>query len=292
MTRLSFLFLLLISWSGCFTSEKTLTADQEGYEEWKKKRIQNLRSPKGYLSLAGLYWLEEGSYDVGSEKSNDVIFPPTAPNQVGIITVAKDHYKFEAKTPVLMNGDKNQVFDLFTDLSGKMTEVNHGSFYWHLIERGDKIGLRLMDTLNDVRMNLETVDGYEYNPDFVVSAKVELAKENETVSITNVVGITQDQKVGGTLSFSLNGKEYSLKGLGDGYGSWFFVFGDETNSDTTYGGGRFLYLNIEEGAKSTTLDFNYAHNPPCFFTAFATCPLPPKENKLPIRIEAGEKSHH
>ncbi len=292
MTRLSFLFILLITYTGCSTSKKINAVNETNHQKWKQKRLENLKSPKGYLSLAGLYWLEEGTYRVGSDRSNDIIFPILAPLNVGTLIINKDSYKFNATMPVLVNGETKESFDMYSDLSGKMTEVNHGTFYWHIIERGNKRGIRLKDTLNDVRLNLTSVKSYKYNSDFVVPARVELAKPNETVSITNVVGVTQDQKVGGTLFFELDGKEYSLIGLGDGYGSWFFVFGDETNSDTTYGGGRFLYVDVTDGLDNTILDFNYAHNPPCFFTSFATCPLPPKENKLPIRIEAGEKSDH
>jgi len=292
MLRLCYYFLIITLFLGCSTTSRLSAEEEASYKEWKEQRFTNLKSPKGYLSLAGLYWLKPGNYMIGSDASADIIFPDHAPEQIGSINLEKNKYQFNAMVPVHVNGEKKQTAELFTDLSGKVTEVNHGSFYWFLIQRGDKVGLRLKDTLNENRLNFSGVDSYDYNKEYKVQAEVMLAEKGETISITNVVGVTEDQKVGGTLAFKLKGKQCSLKGIGDGYGSWFFVFGDETNSDTTYGGGRFLYVDVEPNASTVIVDFNLAHNPPCFFTTFATCPLPPRENKLPLRIEAGEKADH
>jgi len=176
------------------------------------------------------------------------------------------------------------------DVSYPATVVNHESLYWYVIQRGEKYGVRLKDTLSDQRLSFQGIPYYQTDQAYRVTATIRKPADEEVIPITNVLGNTSDIAVAAHLDFVLHGIQYSLIAMDEGTDEYFVVFGDETNSVTTYGGGRFLYPAKAEYGQTTILDFNLAENPPCAFTDFATCPLPPESNKLNVKVSAGEKS--
>ncbi|MDL5045741.1 DUF1684 domain-containing protein [Oscillatoria amoena NRMC-F 0135] len=118
-----------------------------------------------------------------------------------------------------------------------------------------------------------------------------MADSSRTIEITNVLGQTLQQRSVGTLLFSWKGEQYSIDAIDEGNDEFFIIFGDETNTRETYGAGRYLYVALPEEGDKVIIDFNKAYNPPCAFTEFATCPLPPKQNLLPFSVTAGEKNY-
>ncbi|MEO7974585.1 MAG: DUF1684 domain-containing protein, partial [Thermoanaerobaculia bacterium] len=170
------------------------------------------------------------------------------------------------------------------------TLVEYGTLSFFAIRRGDRIGIRVKDS---AAATLKAFHGLEYfalDGKWRIEGRFEAAAEVKEIPIPNALGFDEPIRSPGHVAFSIDGKEHRLLALDDtGDGRLFLVFGDKTNGRETYGGGRFLYTDPpKDGA--VMLDFNRAYNPPCVFTPYATCPLPPRENRLPLRIEAGEKS--
>lgn len=258
--------------------------------DWKLDRINYLKEPMGYMSLAGLYWLKEGMNSFGSGIENDLIFPQQFPHVMGTIdnkdgmfsVMMNENYKVK-----INDIEDNKAF-LLADDSGHPTMMNYKSYFWYLIKRGERYGVRMKDTLSDARMNLESIPSFDVSNEWIVDAKFVPSTEGETIDITNVIGVTSSNKLAGYLHFKHEGKGYFLSALDAGK-SLFVVFGDHTNGESTYGGGRFLYVVKPLEGNNTLLDFNRAENPICAFNDFATCPLPPEGNKLPFAIQAGEK---
>ncbi len=270
-------------------TEKELIPDS--YLDWKEKRVNALKRPFGWLSVCGLFWIDKDVSTLGSLKSNDFVFPNTAPEQIGTI-IRKDSSYFLTTNPELditMNGKEVKKTQLQTDASANRSLIEHGSFSWYLIERGNKIGVRLKDSLSDNRINFEGIEYFDYNHDLVVEAEVLPARENETFKIMNVLGQETEFDVGGRIMFEYGGATHTLVGQASGE-NWFIVLADDTTNAETYGGGRFLYLTVPKDSTKVLVDFNKAENPPCYFSDFATCPLPPKENHLTFAVYAGEKA--
>ena len=169
------------------------------------------------------------------------------------------------------------------------TVLAHQSLRWFIIKRGDKFAIRLRDLENTNVKEFKGVDTFPIDENWRIEAKLEPAT-NKKIPVTDVLGVTNLQPSPGTLVFKINGQEYRLDAV-DGGKSLFIIFADKTNKHETYGAGRFLYTNMPDANGITFLDFNKATNPPCAFTPYATCPLPPKQNTLPIAITAGEKNY-
>ena len=166
----------------------------------------------------------------------------------------------------------------------------HGSLSFFAIRRGDRLGVRVKDSEAATLKAFHGLDYFPLEPKWKLVARFEAAAEPKEIPIPNALGFDEPILSPGHVVFTLDGVEHRLLALDDtGDGRLFLVFGDKTNGRETYGGGRFLYTDPPQGGR-VELDFNRAYNPPCVFTPYATCPLPPRENRLPMRIEAGEKS--
>src|SRR6266849_865577 len=260
---------------------------------WHKKRIDRLTSDDGWLSLVGLYWLKEGKNPVGSGKNNEVVVPPKAPAQLGVFVRNGEKVILELTRGVtLLKGD-----ELFTggevrsDASGEPDVLRLGTLRMLVIKRGDRIGIRVKDSDAEARRDFHAIPMYPANAKWRIEARFEPARGPRTLPVPNVLGTIDQMSSPGTAVFTVDGKEYRLDPVVEpGENQLFFIFGDETNKTETYGSGRFLYTDMPRNGR-VTLDFNRAYNPPCAFSAYATCPLPPRQNKLALRIEAGEKRY-
>ena len=164
-----------------------------------------------------------------------------------------------------------------------------GTLQFHVISRQGKLGLRVRDTASPARREFKGIPLYPYDPAWRVEARLEPGRGQKSVAVPNVLGAVEDMPSPGTLVFRFQGKEYHLTPVVEpGDDQLFIIFADQTNRTDTYAPGRFLYAPLPKDGK-TVLDFNRATNPPCAFTSFATCPLPPRDNRLAVRVEAGEK---
>ncbi len=289
------LFLLLtgITLTGCNVTADEDTAYVESISAWKKIRYEALMDEDGYLALAGLYWLNPGENTYGSDPSNDIEFPQNAPDFIGSFYLNGDRVYTITHPGVKVWHHNSRVsrLGMIDDSGGEPTSLEFGSLKWYAIRRGTKIGIRLKDKEHPVRKNFEGVEYFPASDEWRIEATFIPAAGHRTISVQNIIGITQDQPSAGKLSFVIDGKKYYLDVLDGGEDTFFVIFGDRTNGETTYGAGRYMYPDKPGGDNKVILDFNKAFNPPCAFTEFATCPLPPPQNILDIRITAGEKAY-
>lgn len=265
---------------------------------WHQKRVEQLTQPDGWLSLAGLYWLQPGVNTFGSNSANDLIFPPKAPENMGAL-ILKDstiRIQINKNITVTSSGEKIDQMKVTTDEDGEPTVFKQGSLSWYVIVRSNKPAVRLRDSKNKNITSFKGIERFPVNKEWRVKATFHPFNHPKKVMIPTVTGQPTEMIAPGLLEFTLAGETVTLRpvrGSTDD-GQFFVIFGDKTNGELTYGGGRFLYVNVPGKDNTTFIDFNKAYNPPCAFTKFATCPLPTATNRLPIKIEAGERNygHH
>jgi hypothetical protein len=258
-------------------------------QAWHERRLRSLTSDDGWLTLVGLHWLEEGESAAGSAEGLAVQLAAGAPAKLGTFTRRGAEVSFspspEAK--VTLRGEPFRGGALKTDAGGAPDVLEVGTLRMHVIVRGARVGLRVKDREAPARKAFHGIERYPVSGEWRVTARFEPAKAERKIAVPTVLGTVEEMVSPGTAVFQLKGKEYRLTPVLED-GQLFFIFADQTNKTETYGAGRFLYAALpKDGA--VVLDFNRAYNPPCAFSPFATCPLPPKENRLAVRIEAGEK---
>lgn len=260
-------------------------------EVWHNRRIENLKKENGWLNLVGLHWLNEGENRFGSSKENDIIFPENTPEFIGSFILKDSTVNAEIlpNVNVMLIDSVIRKIIMKDDLSGEPTTLKLGSLRWFIIKRGNKFGVRIRDLEAKLVKEFKGIERFPVNIDWRVEAEFVPFDSPKKVMIPNVLGIEEEETITGKLIFNLKGKEYSLVPIDSG-DKLFILFADETNGETTYGAGRFLYAEKPDSTGKVTLDFNKAYNPPCVFTKYATCPLPPQQNRLSIKITAGEKN--
>ena len=264
-------------------------------EKWRADRLEEINGEDGWTTLVGLYWLNEGPNKFGSDPSNEIVLPrSSAPKFAGSMRLDNGVVTLEAKPDAGITSDGNAASTLVlqSDDSGKPTVLKLGSLKLFVIKRGDKLGLRVKDKQNPARSHFAGLDYFPVDLKWRLDAKFEPYDPPKIIPIVNVLGLVDNMTSPGALVFELNGKTHRLDPvLEKGSKQLFIIFGDKTTGKETYGAGRYLYGDPAGDDGKVVLDFNKAHNPPCAFTVFATCPLPPRQNRLAIRVEAGEKKY-
>jgi len=264
-------------------------------EKWRSERIRHLTADDGWLTVIVLSWLEPGDNSIGAAPTNRIVLPAgKAPALLGRIRLAGGKARLEVApgVEVTHDGGKVQSLDLASDEEGKPTIARHGTLSFYLIKRGDKLGVRVKDSANPARKSFHGIDSYPTRSAWRLDARFEPYPPKKSIAIPNILGTVSQEPSPGAVVFQIGGKEYRLDAVDEpGEDEMFLIFGDRTNGTETYGAGRFLYAPRPGRDGKTVVDFNKAYNPPCAFTPFATCPLPPPQNRLPIPIPAGEKSY-
>ncbi len=253
-----------------------------------------MKAPNGWVNLVGLYWLEPGINLFGSGDQNNIVFPKgTVPDKSGYFLVKDNTVSiFPAReVTILSNGAPLSNPQIFHADSAKAPQLEYGTLRWSIIKRDDKIGIRLRDLDSEAVANFKGVDRFPIDVQWRLEARFEKADSLKTIDITNVLGQTTPQRSPGSIVFDVYGETYRLDALQGGKDELFIVFADSTSGNETYGGGRFIYVKKPDAEGKTFIDFNRAYNPPCVFSPYATCPLPPRQNVLPIEIKAGEKDY-
>lgn len=256
--------------------------------QWRKAQEHDLTRDEGWLSVAGLFWLKEGDCTIGSSEACAVRLPESAPAEVGTLTREGNHVTLTTKVGVVATLKGQKVIS--QELALDSDRVSIGSLTFMAIHRGSRIGVRLFDKSCKGYKEFKGQNWYAANPKFVLQAKFVPYEPPKSVNITNVIGDTQPVAVVGYVEFTLDGKVCRLDAQGQG-GGLFINFRDNTSGKTTYPAGRFLDAPAPVNGM-VTIDFNRATNPPCAWTSFATCPLPPRQNFLGVAVPAGEKTHH
>jgi uncharacterized protein (DUF1684 family) len=270
-------------------------------EAHRTERETRLRAPDSWLSLVGLPWLEEGANPFGSAAENPVVFPENAPAKAGVFLLQNGQISVSAAEDsglTLLAGEEETVLTpgelvpLLDDTAeGGPTSLTLGTLLFYPIRRGEKVGIRIKDSAAETLTNFAGLDYYPADLAWRLEGRFEPYDPPKPLPMPNVLGTVNEQPAPGALVFTVDGTEYRLDPTGDPGEPLFLVFGDQTNGKESYGGGRFLYVDPPDEEGRVVIDFNRAYNPPCVFTPYATCPLPPRSNKLPIAVEAGEKTY-
>jgi uncharacterized protein (DUF1684 family) len=250
-------------------------------DRWRTQRRARLTDENGWLTLVGLFWLREGV--------NDVALPAKPPIDSRFIlkngrVSIEPNERLGIKSAMPLRDD--------TDRGGPNV-IRAGALSFQVIRRGDlhgdRFGIRVRDSASEALNHFKGLEYFPANPAFRVEAQFEPYRPPKKIPITNVLGMTSDEVSPGALVFDLAGKSYRIDPIVEqGEKDLFIIFKDATSGKETYGAARYLYAHPPDAKGKTVVDFNKAYNPPCAFTPFATCPLPPPQNLLPIRIEAGE----
>jgi hypothetical protein len=254
----------------------------ESVERWRAERQASLQSDTGWLTIVGLTWLKEGKQTIGSDPASKIQLPAhSAPAHLGVIELRDGrstlHYADSSKGSVVLEPDS----------AGSPTKIELGALTFWVIQRGDRFGIRLRDRESELRKEFTGCKWYPVKPEFRIEAR--FVADPKTIRIPSVIGITDDAESPGYVEFELAGQTVRLRPTIEG-DSLSFIIRDGTSGKTTYGAGRFLYTDPARDGK-VVLDFNRAYNPPCSFTPYATCPLPPRENRTKLAIPAGEKTY-
>ena len=260
-------------------------------EDWRARAEAGLKRDNGWLTLAGRFVMKPGTNTFGTGEKNDMVFPKGAgPEQMGTVEVQPGKVTLKLAPGFSMEKDGMPFTErvMGTGLE-KRDWVTNGRLAFHVIEREGRYILRLADNESLVRKNVQGRVWFDVNESYKVKAKYVPYNPPRKVPIVNVLDEVSDEPAPGYVEFKLNGKTHRLDAVGDDDGL-FFILKDDTAGKTTYGSGRFLYVEKKPKANETfDLDLNRVYNPPCAFSEFTTCPLPPKQNILKTKIEAGEK---
>lgn len=290
---ITFLFFLVVSFSYSQPPEVSEKEYQNEIEDWHQNRVKSLKSENGWLNIVGLFWLKEGENTFGSGKGNAVIFPEgKADEKMGafILNDSIVSLKVNFGANVQVNNQSYTKGIVFKGKEEKPVIMTHKSLQWFIIKRGKRYGVRLRDIESDALKSFTHIDRFPVQNAWRIIATYETPVVPKTIPIHDVIGLTTETPFGGTLYFEIEGKKFKLDATLEGE-DLFIVFADETNGNETYGGGRFLYAKKPISGDAVVLDFNKAYNPPCCFTNYATCPLPSAQNKLSVKVTAGEKSY-
>ena len=277
--------------SACAASTSTYKTE---IDNWRSKHETELRADDGWLTLAGLFWLKEGTNTIGRGEGYDIQLTENfKQDKFGEIDFhdGKAILKIQPHVDASVDGKPLTTVELRSDQPGPATKVTAGSQTFYLIKREDRFGIRLKDSNSAERRNFDGEHWFPTDQSYRVTGTFEPFGEVQEVEIPNVLGGTFKMKSPGTVKFKLLGKDLTLQPVIEDEKTLFFIFKDATSNNETYGAGRFLYTDNPINGQ-VVLDFNKAENPPCAFTTFATCPVPPPQNHLAAEIKAGELKTH
>jgi uncharacterized protein len=256
---------------------------------WRERRLARLIEPYGWLSLVGLEFLENGQWTLGSAPGNELVVP-AGPEHWGQLMVIGTRAWFDVESgatdQVRVDGQSVGSAEIHVGGEQGPTLVEAATVQWQLLERSGRLALRVRDSQATTRTQFAGLDYFPFNPDWRIEARWEAHPPGRTLLIADVLGELIHEPNPGAAEFEFDGRTFGLEAIESG-DQLFFILADRTSGRETYGLGRFLYSDLPRDGR-VVLDFNRAYNPPCAFTEYSTCPLPPPENRLDTRVEAGE----
>ena len=286
--------------AACGGSEKPDVADHEvQVRAWQADRLAGLTAERGWLTLIGLYWLEPGENRVGTAEGDAVRFDAGfAPGELASLFLEERDGSYSVRlvpkpdSGLLLNGSPAMEKTLATDADPDPDILSVGDLEFFVIRREDRFGVRAKHPQARTALEFTGLEYYPINPEWRIEARFFPYDEPKTILVPSVIGTSSESLVPGEIRFEVAGETHTLLPLSGGPDDpeWFYVFRDGTSGHGTYPSGRFLVTAAAADGK-VILDFNQAYNPPCAFTPYATCPLPPRENWLTAKIEAGEKDY-
>ena len=285
-------FILLISAISA-SAAATQNYDLAALAKFRADRETTLKRDTGWLTVAGLHFLNQGDNRVGSDPSNDIVLDfPTVPRHVGVITVNGTAVRIRAAEglSLLINDvlkTESELHGAFDKQPVDTLQFGPVSFFVHY--SGPRLALRVRDQNSALRTRFRGLRWYEPNPSYRTVGTFQPYPEPKVVQIPNILGDLEPFNAVGTVTFKLAGAQHTMEAWGSLKSLW-LVFRDRTSGRETYPSARFLYTPPVENGQ-VVIDFNFAQNPPCAYNPFTTCPLPPGQNRLAIAIEAGEKKY-
>jgi uncharacterized protein (DUF1684 family) len=259
-------------------------------EKWRQAYESDLKSDHGWLSVSGLFWLHEGTNTFGSGPLNDIVLPAPAPANAGSFEfhAGRTVVHVNSGVPALLDGKVVQSAEMHADSNADQLVLDNLTLYVH--SSGERFTVRLRDKNSRLRKTFAGTRWFPVDESYRVVGKYVPYEKPKRIEIQNVMGDTLQETIPGYVAFSLGGQDLCLDAEVDGTDAS-FVFRDLTSGRETYAASRFLDTKIEPNSR-VILDFNEAYNPPCAYNPYTTCPLPPPQNRLGVRIEAGEKTYH
>ncbi len=278
---------------------------EQDLTSWRTQHAANLQKPDGWLSLSGLEWMVPGDNTVGSAADNKIHLPASGPAHVGVMHL-------EGKTVTLMPPPGGFAQDLLIDgkpaqaqelRAGADTDkgnprITSGTLNFYVVRRADRFALRIKDAKSAALVGFHGLKWYPPDAAFRVKARWLPYTPPRSVTLATLIATSYNQPVPGVAEFALGGKSYKLEPVVEDNPAvkLFFILRDTTSASTTYEACRFLYTGLPSNgldkAGELVLDFNHLENPPCAYTPYATCPLPPPDNRLPIALPVGELRYH
>jgi uncharacterized protein (DUF1684 family) len=270
-------------------------AEQAAVLAWRAQRLASLTSDTGWLTLAGLYWLKPGDNSFGRAPGNALTLDnPSLAATAGSFVLTGQQVRFVARagSGVTHDGAPVSSLDLASDVQAKPTVLASGALRFFVIERVGHVGVRVRDLDNPHRRDFRGLEYFPVSADWAVQARFERYTPARRIKIVNILGMEDEMPSPGAVVFRKDGREWRLDTVLEQPGDQqlFIMFADSTSGHETYGAGRFLYIPLPQG-DTVLVDFNKAYNPPCALNDFATCPLPPYQNRMTLRVDAGEKSY-
>ncbi|GAB3091750.1 DUF1684 domain-containing protein [Lysobacter terrae] len=302
-TRWLALFALALLATACEDKEalqKAADAKAQAFnatqQAWRDQRRADLTQPDGWTSLVGLHWLEQGEHYFGSDADNGIRLA-VGPAHVGMISLDGGRIRLvpEKGAPITLDEQPLKgAATLLSDADEKgPTRIgfDEGKGLITVIKRGDRYALRVRHADAATRSGFKGIEYWPGGDDWIIHAKYVPNAPGKTLPIANIVGTTDNVPNPGAFEFQRGDKTYRIEALDEGNGQLSLIFADRTSGHGSYPAGRFLDVPKPDASGSAVIDFNKSYNPPCAFTAFATCPLPPAENRLDLEIVAGEKAY-
>jgi uncharacterized protein (DUF1684 family) len=265
-----------------------------GITEWRAGRVQRLTKPDGWLSLVGMHWLEVGKTRIGAAEDNGTRLA-VGPPHVGVLDLDREGHLTlvpDLDNGILIDGaPASGPVKLVADADGTPTVVgfNKGDASFIVIKRGDRYALRVKDALAPTRTGFAGIPYFDIDPSFRFDARFTPHPPGQTIEIVNILGMVEPMANPGTVTFDKDGKTYTLEAVDEGDHQLFLIYADRTSGHESYAAARFLYADWPDAKNHTVVDFNRGYNPPCAFTPYSTCPMPPLSNRLDLAITAGEK---
>ncbi|MFS8372759.1 DUF1684 domain-containing protein [Xanthomonas campestris pv. armoraciae] len=272
--------------------DKTFLADNAA---WREARLTELRAPDGWTSLVGLHWLSLKAHYIGRSADSGIRLA-MGPPKMGMVSSERDAVWFvPERGAALTVGGKPLTgkirFQSDVDPQPTLIGFDDGKGVLSLIHRGDRYALRVKHADAPSRTGFAGLEYWPIDPSWRIQARYVPNNVGKTIPIVDIVGISSEQPNAGAIEFERDGKTYRLEAIGEPGRPMFVVFADRTSGHGSYSAGRFLDLEAPDASGHVVVDFNRAINPPCAFTPFATCPLPPPENRIDLAVSAGEKAY-
>jgi uncharacterized protein len=272
---------------------------------WRAQHATELQKPDGWLSLTALEWLDPGDTSVGSAPDNKIHLPPGAPDHAGILylegsTVTLNPPPSGFPVGLLIDGQPARTQQLHTDADSDKhnPRITIGALNFYVVNRGDRFALRIKDANSEALTHFHPLNWDPLDESYRVTARWIPYHPQKTITLARLAGSSYQQPVPGAAEFTLHGKTYQLEPVLEdpAVAKLFFILRDTTSSTTTYGACRFLYTGLPDHGLDQpgelVLDFNRLENPPCAYTPYSTCPLPPPQNRLAIALPVGELRYH